>query len=111
MASVSIAEYEKLGYTAAQSGAWGDIGEKGSGLRRGVTELLILGNGFLQIVRRQTQVLDAFAVLLEKVGIDVCRRVRRNDPFVSEVGVSLPGDIKIEPQRLAMISGILPRAG
>jgi len=27
----TIAEYEKLGYTAAQSGAWGDIGEKGSG--------------------------------------------------------------------------------
>jgi methylmalonyl-CoA/ethylmalonyl-CoA epimerase len=27
----SIAEYQKLGYTVAQSGAWGDTGKKGSG--------------------------------------------------------------------------------
>jgi len=27
----SIAEYQKLGYTAAQSGAWGETGKKGSG--------------------------------------------------------------------------------
>jgi Glyoxalase/Bleomycin resistance protein/Dioxygenase superfamily len=27
----SIAEYQKLGYTVAQSGSWGDTGKKGSG--------------------------------------------------------------------------------
>jgi Glyoxalase/Bleomycin resistance protein/Dioxygenase superfamily len=27
----AVAEYEKLGYHVAQSGAWGDVGKKGSG--------------------------------------------------------------------------------
>ena len=46
----SIAEYQKLGYTVAQSGAWGETGKKGSG-RYAYMDTDVIGGVIAELIR------------------------------------------------------------
>src|SRR5216683_1792831 len=82
-----------------------------AGLSNRVAQFLIFGDGFLQVVDRHAQVLDALAVSPEVVRVQVGRIDRWNDPFVSELGVPLPANIEVQPERLAVVAGVFARTG
>src|SRR5882762_901462 len=76
-----------------------------------VAQFLILGDGFFQVIDRQAQVLDALTVSPEVVRVQVRRIDRWNDPFVLELGMPLPANIEVQPERLAVIAGVFTRTG
>lgn len=50
-----------------------------------VSEVLVSADGLVEVVDRQAQVVNAFAVRLQKIGITVRRVLRRDDPLKLEL--------------------------